>query len=148
MDAEDLTQEIFVKVWQALKKFDLRYDFRSLLFTIAKNHCFDWLRKKKARSIKEFSLDENQDLIELIKDTLPLPSEAFDRHTTANILSEALEQLATPYRLVLSLYYHDQFSLPQIGEMLQESVNTIKSRHRRGLLKLKGILSNRGLMAE
>jgi RNA polymerase sigma-70 factor (ECF subfamily) len=148
MDAEDLTQEIFVKMWSSLKKFDWRYDFRSFLFTIAKNHCFDWLRKKKIRMTKELSIEENMDLIEMVKDTLPLPSDAFDQTTIATILSGALDQLTEPYRLVLSLYYHNQFSLSQIGEMLHEPVNTVKSRYRRGIVQLRTILARQGISAE
>jgi RNA polymerase sigma-70 factor (ECF subfamily) len=148
MDAEDLTQEIFVKMWSSLKKFDLRYDFRSFLFTIAKNHCFDWLRKKKIRMTKELSIEENMDLIEMVKDTLPLPSDAFDQTTIATILSGALDQLTEPYRLVLSLYYHNQFSLSQIGEMLHEPVNTVKSRYRRGIVQLRQVLTRQGISAE
>ena len=148
MDAEDLTQEIFVKMWVSLKKFDLRYDFRSFLFTVAKNHCFDWLRKKKVRSGKELSIEENMDLVEMVKDTLPLPSDEFDQTIIATILSGALDQLTEPYRLVLSLYYHNQFSLSQIGEMLHEPLNTVKSRYRRGILQLRQVLTRQGISAE
>jgi len=148
MDAEDLTQEIFVKMWSSLKKFDWRYDFRSFLFTIAKNHCFDWLRKKQVHSLQEISFEENMDLIEMTKDTCPLPSDEFDQTTMATIFSGAFKQLTEPYRLVLSLYYHNQFSLSQIAELLHEPVNTVKSRYRRGVQQLRIILAHQGIVAE
>lgn len=145
MDAEDLTQEIFVKVWQILKKFDFRHNFCNLLFTIAKNHCYDWLRKKKVRSVHQSSLEECNTLVEMVQDMSPLPSEVEDQKKVVSVISEALDQLAVPYRLVLDLYYQEQFTFSQVGEMLHEPVNTIKSRHRRGIIQLRRILKQRGL---
>jgi RNA polymerase sigma-70 factor (ECF subfamily) len=46
-EAEDITQEVFVKMWRNLKKFKKNERFKNYLFTIAKNTCFDFLRKKK-----------------------------------------------------------------------------------------------------
>ncbi len=44
---EDITQEVFVKVWRNLKKFDKNKKFKTWIFTIAKNACLDWQKKKK-----------------------------------------------------------------------------------------------------
>ena len=46
-DAEDITQEVFVKVWKNLKKFDQKKSFKPWIFQIAKNTSIDFLRKRK-----------------------------------------------------------------------------------------------------
>jgi RNA polymerase sigma-70 factor (ECF subfamily) len=46
-EAEDVTQEVFLKMWRNLKKFKKEKNFQSWLWTIARNTCFDFLRKKK-----------------------------------------------------------------------------------------------------
>ena len=50
-DAEDVTQEVFVKVWRNLKKFDQRKSFKTWIFAIAKNTAFDHLKKRKGDTI-------------------------------------------------------------------------------------------------
>src|ERR1700733_2556258 len=52
--AEDIVQETFVKVWKNIKKFDETKNFKSWLFTIARNTSLDWLRKKKAVPFSSF----------------------------------------------------------------------------------------------
>ena len=47
-DADDVTQDVFVKVWRNLKKFDREKSFKTWIFAIAKNTAFDHLKKKKA----------------------------------------------------------------------------------------------------
>ncbi len=51
--AEDITQEVFVKVWRNLKKFDQNKSFKTWIFTIAKNTSFDFFKKKKAIPFSE-----------------------------------------------------------------------------------------------
>ncbi len=51
-EAEDVTQEVFVKVWKNLKKFNDNYKFKSWLYTIAKNTSLDYLKKKKKNEFK------------------------------------------------------------------------------------------------
>jgi RNA polymerase sigma-70 factor (ECF subfamily) len=53
-DAEDITQETFLKVWKNIKKFDQSKSFKSWIFTIAKNTSIDYLRKKKSVPFSRF----------------------------------------------------------------------------------------------
>ncbi|MFA6919366.1 MAG: sigma-70 family RNA polymerase sigma factor, partial [Patescibacteria group bacterium] len=53
-NAEDLTQEVFVKVWKNIKKFDRKKSFKTWIFCIAKNTAFDYLRKKKSIPLSNF----------------------------------------------------------------------------------------------
>ncbi|MFH1392561.1 MAG: sigma-70 family RNA polymerase sigma factor [bacterium] len=124
-DAEDATQDVFVKVWKNLKKFDENKKFTTWIFQIAKNTCFDFLKRKKPVLISVFSDFE-------------IPVEpAF---LAAAEINSSLEQLPLKYRLIIFLRYNDHFNFREIAEILGEPLNTIKSRHRRALAMLKKLL--------
>jgi RNA polymerase sigma-70 factor (ECF subfamily) len=140
--AEDLTQEIFVKVWKNLKRFDQNKNFKTWLFAIAKNTTFDWLKKKKELPFSCFADEERNNILENIADEEILPDEILARNNLAEELENSLQKLPPLYRAVLLLHYRENFSLHEIAEILNEPYNTIKSRHQRGLGKLKELLSN------
>lgn len=130
-DAEDITQEVFIKVWKNLKKFDKNKKFTTWIFQIAKNTCFDFLKKKKPVLVSDFSDFE-----------IPVQP-AFLVNTEIN---SVLEQLPIKYRLIMFLRYNDHFNFREIAEILQEPLNTIKSRHRRALILLKKLLKEEGII--
>ena len=140
-DAEDITQEVFIKMWRSLRKFDQKKNFRTWLFTIAKNTAIDYSRKKKDIPMSSFDDEEgNNPILDNLSDPSPLPEELFERKDLAEKLDRAMEQLSPNYRSVLVLYYKDGFNFREIAEILGEPIDTIKSRHRRALIKLKEIL--------
>ena len=111
-----------IKVWKNLRKFDKNKKFTTWIFQIAKNTCFDFLKKKKPILVSDFSSFE-------------IPVEpAFLARLEINSL---LEQLPLKYRLIMFLRYNDHFNFREIAEILEEPLNTIKSRHRRALIILK-----------
>lgn len=140
-DAEDITQEVFVKVWRNLKKFDQSKSFKTWIFHIAKNTSFDLFKKKKAIPFSKFENEEGENtLIETLTDPSPLPNEIFERAGIAEILNVAINQLNPKYRMVLFLRYNDHFTFREIAEALGEPLNTVKSRYRRAIILLKKLL--------
>ncbi|MCX6766774.1 MAG: RNA polymerase sigma factor [Candidatus Moranbacteria bacterium] len=135
--AEDLTQETFVKAWKNLKRFDQSKNFKTWLFTIAKNTAYDWLKKKKEIPFSSFTDDEGENWLENVADENILPDEILERSDLAEELEKILEKLSVHYRAILILHYKEDFSLHEIAEILDEPYNTIKSRHQRGLGRLK-----------
>ena len=140
--AEDLTQETFVKAWKNLKRFDQNKSLKTWLFTIAKNTAFDWLKKKKEIPFSNFADDEGESWLENIADENILPDEILERSDLAEELDAILQKLQPHYRAVLLLHYKEDFSLHEIAEILGESYNTVKSRHQRGLGKMKELFGN------
>jgi len=141
-DAEDVTQEAFVKVWRNLKKFDQQKSFKTWIFSIAKNTAIDFLKKKKATTFSEFENEEGENMItETLADPSPLPQELLEKAGVAQILNAAMEKLSPKYRMVLFLRYNDQFNFREIAESLGEPIHTITSRHRRALIQLKKLLT-------
>ncbi len=139
--AEDITQEVFVKVWRNLKKFDQNKSFKTWIFHIAKNTSFDFLKKKKAIPFSEFENEEGENkLIETLANPTPLPSELLEQVGIEEMLNVIINQLAPKYRMVLFLRCNDHFTFREIAETLGESINTIKTRYRRGIAILRKLL--------
>lgn len=141
-EAEDITQEVFVRVWRNLKKFDQEKSFKTWIFSIAKNASLDHLKKKKAIPFSEFDTEEGGNLItDTLADPSPLPLALLERADMAKMLNVAMEKLSPQYRMVLFLRYNDHFNFREIAESLGASLHTITSRHRRALIKLKELIT-------
>lgn len=139
--AEDIAQEAWLKVWQNLKKFKLDKNFKTWLLVIAKNTALDYFKKKKVIvfSDLEDEMGENK-IITNVPDPSPLPDEIFDRQDLKRVTAKLLESLPVKQQVVLNLYYQEQLTFQEIGEVLEESIDTVKSRQRRALIKLKELL--------
>jgi len=141
-DAKDITQEIFLKVWKNLKKFDSQRSFKTWIFSIAKNASIDFLRKKKALPFSAWKNEKGDNaLTETLADPSPLPDELVARADAGEKLRLTMELLVPNYRTVLYLRYNDHFTFREIAETLEEPLHTIKSRHRRALIMLKKLLT-------
>ena len=141
-EAEDITQEVFVRVWRNLKKFDQNKSFKTWLFSIAKNASLDFLKKKKAIPFSEFDTEEGGNRItDTLADPSPLPLELLEKAGMARMLNEAMEKLSPQYRMVLFLRYNDHFNFREIAESFGEPLHTITSRHRRALIQLQKLLT-------
>ncbi len=142
-NAEDITQETFVKVWRHLKRFDQKKKFKTWIFTIAKNTSLNWIKKKKPALLSEFDDREGEnELSESIADPAPLPEELFRRSELSVMLSSALGELNPDHRAVLLMHYKDDFTFQEISESLGKPLHTVKSQHRRAIIKLREILGN------
>ena len=140
-DAEDITQETFVKLWRNIDKFDLDKNFRTWLLGIAHNTAIDFLRKRKNFVFSDFD-NEIGDFSETIADIAPLPPEIFARAEQKNLLEVALAKLSPLAREVLVLYFEEDLTFNEISTILKKPLNTVKSQQRRALLMLRKILED------
>ena len=139
-DTEDLLQEIFVKAYFALPKFNQDSTFYTWIYRIAANHCLDHLRKHRP---KTYSLDEQKDdgedtfqPMELKAPFQEAPHETIDfKHTLRAVLSE----LSPEHRLVLTLRELQGYNYEEIAEIAECEVNTVKSRLNRARAAFKEI---------
>jgi RNA polymerase sigma-70 factor (ECF subfamily) len=137
-DAEDITQEAFVRAWKNLAKFNYKKNFKTWIFSIAKNAAVDWLRAKKTVPFSAFENEQGQNvLVETIADKKPLADEIFERNSIAQTMQAAINNLLPKYQTVLSAYYNEDMNFRQIAQKTGDPINTVKSRHRRALLMLK-----------
>jgi RNA polymerase sigma-70 factor (ECF subfamily) len=123
-DAEEITQDTFIKMWRHLRRFDKHRSFKTWIFTIAKNTAIDFLKKKKTIPLSELS--------EIVKD-----EKTIEYKDITDEFAMIIKKLSPKYQEVLSLYYSDHFTFREIAETLGEPLNTIKSRHRRALILLR-----------
>jgi len=139
-DAEDITQEVFVKVWKNLKKFDQSKTFKPWLFQIAKNTSIDFLRKKKSIPFSRFENDKGQNVLtENLSAPLPNLTEAIsDKETIATAMGDLKEKEQN----VIELRHKQGMSFKEISGILKESINTVKSRYRRSLKNMKKNIRN------
>lgn len=139
--AEDVTQEVFVKVWKNMKKIDKNKSFKSWLYTVAKNSALDYLKKRQSLPFSRFEVEGKNVLAEKLADASRLPDTMAQNAESSIILSRAIAALSEKYRQVMTMYYYNYFNFREIAELLGEPINTIKSRHRRGVLMLSKIIT-------
>ncbi|MES2203333.1 MAG: sigma-70 family RNA polymerase sigma factor [Patescibacteria group bacterium] len=137
-EAEDIVQESFVKVWQNLKRYNKdSASFKTWLMRIVRNTCVDHLRKRKHVPFSAFEDTEGEGAFANVPTDSPLADELFSKIEDVAELQRALGQLPAPYREVLLLYYGEDMTFEEVADALGASVNTVKSRHRRAMHRLR-----------
>ena len=137
-DAEDITQETFVKVWKNLKKFKQDQRFKSWLLTIARNTTIDYIRKRRHAVFSDFDDEEGANaIVETLADEERLADEIASTAESAEQTAEAVSKLTDIYRSVLALRYEGGMSFEEISKILKKPTNTVKSQHRRALIALR-----------
>ena len=140
-EASDIVQDVFIKVWKNLKKFNSKKaQFKTWLFTIARNTVTDHLRKKKQVLFSDIDTTPEESFAENIRDEARLPNEIAEKLEDQNLLHTLLSNLPLEYQTVLALYYQEDMTFSQIGDVLKKSVNTVKSHHFRALKSLRKMI--------
>ena len=141
-DAEDVTQEVFLKIWKNINKFEIEKSFKTWIFAITRNTCIDFLRKKKEIPISYFDDDMGNNVLEdnLLDEGLK-PDEIFVNKESKELIENTLSKLSFIQKEVVVLRYMNEMSFDEISEVLNIPLNTIKSHHNRALIKMKSILS-------
>ena len=140
--AEDITQDVFVKVWKNLHKFDTDKKFTTWILQITKNTCIDLLRKNKnllmAHQLEEETMTDS---LEKMEDTKPLPDELYDSQDFEKKLDEVIGTLPPISAQVVRLHLQNDLTFQEISDTLDEPINTIKSRYRRALTSIQNRLA-------
>lgn len=129
-DVEDVAQQVFLKAYLGIKRFDQRAAFSTWLYKIAVNECWDYLRKRKVRPlVYEADLSEEQvsRLDGIVSSDRP-PEGPNTRAETREILDRMLATLPEQDRQLLVLKEIEGFSVQELAEILNLNVNTVKVR--------------------
>jgi RNA polymerase sigma-70 factor, ECF subfamily len=146
-DAWDLSQDIFVKAWQALPRFEAKARFSTWLFRIAHNAVYDWTRKRKIDSAGEFN-DEifDRDQIDPMASTAPFAAEAPDLAMEQGELrmkiQAALFKLSPEHRESVILKDVQGLSYKEIADAMGCSIGTVMSRLFYARQKLQALLKD------
>ena len=138
--AEDLFQEVWMRVLTRGGQFNGKARFETWLFTIARNMVIDQRRKRKMSSLDEMfetGNDDDRPMTFEITDQEPTPFERLSNVEDRERIAAALLQLDTLYREVLVLRFHEELSLEEIANVTRAPFSTVKSRLYRGMAALK-----------
>lgn len=130
-DVEDVAQQVFVKVFLSLKRFDQRSAFSTWLYKVTVNECWDYLRKKRARPLV-YEADMSEEQVQQLDGRLQAETgggiDAERRTELRDLLDRMLGELSPDEQAMLILKEVEGFSVEEVGEMLGLNVNTVKVR--------------------
>src|SRR5690348_14782570 len=129
-DVEDVAQQVFVKAYFSLKRFDQRAAFSTWLYKITVNECWDLLRKKKVRPlVYESDLSEEQARQVITSEEKENPGlDISEKIEAREHVERLLEGLDERDRLMLMLKEVEGYSIEEIAEVLNLNGNTVKVR--------------------
>ncbi|MDB5266594.1 MAG: sigW [Parcubacteria group bacterium] len=142
-EAEDLTQETFMKAWANLHRFDRTKNFKTWLLSIARNSATDFLRKKKALPFSRLDHMIDEELIPFdstIPSDDPTPLELAESQELQGIVDGALLKLSDNEQVLLLLRHKDELTFKEISYVFNKPLNTVKSQYRRALQRLYDLL--------
>ena len=151
-DADELTQEIFLKLYKSIGRFEGRSKFSTWLYAVAANTCRSGLRKlKRISSMEVVRLDDDREGYEGAgkydpPDSGDLPSTALEREEVKTKITELITELPEDFRMVIVMRDIQGMAYEEMAEALSCSVGTIKSRLSRGRARLKEKLTREGLV--
>lgn len=134
-DADDLVQEVFIKVWKNLDKFKEASQLYTWIYRIATNECLTFLNKKRKRFFLPV-VDVEQELSSKIDN-----SSHIDGDEIQIKLQKALLKLPDKQRLVFNMKYYDEMKYEQIADITGTSVGSLKASYHHAVKKIEEILS-------
>lgn len=135
VDAEDIVQTVFVKVYEKLDTFNPKYKFFSWLYKIAVNESINFLNRKK--NLEHF----NEDL----HSRSNAEEEGYPDHEVNRKIERALLELKPEYRIVVVLNHFQDLTYKEIGYILDIHENKVKSRLFSARKKLRSLLMKKGI---
>lgn len=138
-EAEDLTQEIFMKIYLSLPKYDQSKNFTAWVLTLAKNHLIDVYRHTKREKSQRDNFDRH-----LATEHDAGPEANLINRQMQRLLWQALSKLSPEMRLAIILKEIQGKSYEEVAEILEIPIGTVKSRINRGKIQLAKILSQEG----
>lgn len=139
---EEITQDTFIQVYKRLGSLEDPKRFKGWLYVIANRLCLNWIKRNKAKMDRLNMQSLEETLPEEIEEASHLHHTFHQRETEAekrrqNLVKALLEKLPESERTVVTLYYLGEMTTKEISRFLGVSINTIKSRLRRGRKRLQ-----------
>jgi len=129
-DAEDLTQEAFIKAFNSLASFNTDYAFSTWLYKIASNNCIDYLRKRRLKTISIDAPVQTRDgevQMEIADPSAVRPDLPLTAAERTAVLQEAIKNLPDKYRRVIEMRHTQELEYADIAEKLGLPLGTVKA---------------------
>lgn len=138
-DADDITQEVFIKAFKSIKKFKFNSSLKTWLYQITKNHCYTLYRKKKKNvSINSGEMEENEQDKWFTDSETPLSKVESDEFYDA--FYNALNKLPEKQRETFALRYFEDMPYQEISDLLGTSVGGLKANYYQAVKKLSTLI--------
>ncbi|KAA3614204.1 MAG: sigma-70 family RNA polymerase sigma factor [Calditrichaeota bacterium] len=139
--ARDLTQDIFVKVYEKSDSFREQSKISTWIYRIAMNHILNFIKREKRLSFLDFMEQDTKTVREgtvtVWEQNLPTqPDKALEDHEKENIIRHFVEQLNAKYKIPFLLFRYEEMSYQQIANQLGLSMSAVESRIFRAKKKL------------
>lgn len=133
-EAEDISQEAFIRAYVNINTYNQKYKFSTWIFRIATNLCIDRIRKKKPDYYldKELPGTDGLTMYSKIASSAPLPERELESLELQETIQKEIVKLPEKYRSVIVLKYIEELSLNEISEILNLPLGTVKTRIHRG----------------
>ncbi len=145
-EAEDLAQEVFLRVYRARKKYRPRSKFATWLFTIANNLALNSLRAKQRKPVAQLRLSDSGSLgprpaEQLVRDPGSGPMQRIQKEELAALIRQALDGLNERQRMAVVLNKFEDMNYAEIAEVMNLTVKAVKSLLSRARMNLRDILA-------
>lgn len=138
-EAEEVSQDTFIKVFKSLGKFKGDSKFSTWIYKVAYNTCLDRIKKNK-RQLKEVTINEfTENQIKTMDNAL----DTLEKYEQEKAIQECLQQLPSEDSFLLTLYYFEELSLEEISKIVNIQANTLKVKLFRSRKKLASILKQK-----
>jgi len=141
-EAEDLTQEVFIKVYKNLYGFDIKRKFSSWIYRIAHNESVNHIKKRSY--FKILSIEQNEFLKNTMSSTENLIEEIIQKESSEKI-RKLLDKISFKYKEVLVLRYFEEKSYEEMSDILRIPTNTVGTLINRAKGQLEQIVKKEGL---
>jgi len=138
-EAQDLTQDIFLKLFVKLKSFKGKSKFSTWLYSFTYNHCVNYVNRSTAKKIEKQSVDTDNLKSEYYN---PEEEEESIRNLKVDKLKEALEKISPEEKMILLLKYQDSLSIKDLTGVLGIGESAVKMRLKRAKEKLVNVYNN------
>jgi RNA polymerase sigma-70 factor, ECF subfamily len=143
--ALDLTQEVFIKVYNSLTRYRSEFKFSTWIYKIAHNAAIDYLRRHAVREEALVSGAEGERREILIESRRPTPEQESERKERRGEIEGVVQSLPTAYRELIVLRHSQDLSYDEIAEVTGLPLGTVKNRLFRAREAMRSDLVRRGI---
>jgi len=141
-DAEDIAQQVFIRLWKSAPRYEVKAKFTTFLYTITRNLVFNETKRKQRK--KEHSLEEQQEnsFTQLEDNVATCPDNEMLQAELKNEIDKAIHNLPEKQRLAVVLRRYENMPYEQIADILELSISAVKSQLFRARNTLRESLSH------
>lgn len=139
-EANDITQDIFIKIHSSLKDFRGDSKFFTYIYKISVNFCLNHISKKKRTSNREVDIED--ETLDIKSDDMATDGH-YDEKRKQKLLKEAIENLEGQQRAVFNMRFYDNLSYEEIANVMNKSVGGMKANYFHAVKKIEAYIKSK-----